>query len=549
MKLQPKTRTILLIAGTVLTLGLVAAVVLISLRLQQVGTTPVTPTTPASRPQAVEEKVCVLDFTVTETSEATCVEKEVYDDTSTYDPNKPQAFSLDPTHKIDPATAKIAPGTILIFNLVGADITTATSGDIVWTDVLDNNLEFINSIPSCSFNTTTKTFTCNRGTLSLESKKMYSVPLRVKVKDTATGTISNTATVTTGGKTPKTCSVSLTIQPKGSAVCSAKEAYSDDPDNKKGSYDLTGHFINPGTTVKPGTNIVFYLRGTTLNAGTTGDVVWTDILDSNFEFVDGDDCVDYNPTTRTVTCNRGTKTNGGESYNAAFRVKVKSDIKVETISNTATVTTAGKNESKCSTDVKVELTKTDAGFRVEKYEDKNSNQTRDDGEQGLAWDFEWDLNGDNNWRAYRTNGDGSGDRVGGLKEGDKIRVREKGKDGWTATTATQLESTLKIGDTYTFKFGNKPRTVTGCNNSCVNSSDCASGLTCLKAENATTGVCRNPSCTERESCACISVSPTPTPTPPTTPELPKAGSTGQSAIMLIGGTIITVLGVLGFLAF
>ena len=99
----------------------------------------------------------------------------------------------------------------------------------------------------------------------------------------------------------------------------------------------------------------------------------------------------------------------------------------------------------------------DAAFIVAKYDDKNGNGLREYNELGLSWDFEWDLNGDNNWRAYVTyaSKNGEGGRVGGLTEGDRVRVREKAKDGWVATTATQVEFTVHTGYTAYAAFGNR----------------------------------------------------------------------------------------------
>lgn len=109
---------------------------------------------------------------------------------------------------------------------------------------------------------------------------------------------------------------------------------------------------------------------------------------------------------------------------------------------------------------------TDAGFIVSKYDDRNGNSVRDADEQGLSWEFEWDLNGDNSWRKYVTydSKNGEGGRVGGLYEGDRVRIREKAKDGWVATTATQVEITVRSGYTTMVSFGNreaKPTVQTG----------------------------------------------------------------------------------------
>jgi hypothetical protein len=65
------------------------------------------------------------------------------------------------------------------------------------------------------------------------------------------------------------------------------------------------------------------------------------------------------------------------------------------------------------------------------------------------------------------------------------------------------------------------------------------------------GLCRNPSCVSSPNCLCAST-PTPTttitssPTPP--PQLPKSGSVIQTGAVFGLGSIITILGVIGFFA-
>lgn len=97
------------------------------------------------------------------------------------------------------------------------------------------------------------------------------------------------------------------------------------------------------------------------------------------------------------------------------------------------------------------------GFAIEKYEDKDGDRSRDSDENGLDWEFEWDRNHDNNWRAYVTyaNNNGRGGTVGEMKENDVIRIREKGKDGWTHTTAAEVTLTMRKNEIQIAVFGNQ----------------------------------------------------------------------------------------------
>lgn len=105
------------------------------------------------------------------------------------------------------------------------------------------------------------------------------------------------------------------------------------------------------------------------------------------------------------------------------------------------------------------------GFAVEKYEDVDGDGSRDGGEKGLDWKFEWDRNHDENWRAYETyaNSNGRGGTVGDLKENDVIRIREKGKDGWKHTTSAEITLTMRKNEIQVAVFGNqrtKPTIIT-----------------------------------------------------------------------------------------
>lgn len=97
------------------------------------------------------------------------------------------------------------------------------------------------------------------------------------------------------------------------------------------------------------------------------------------------------------------------------------------------------------------------GFVVEKFDDQDGDGSRDSGEPGLDWEFEWDLNHDERWRSYsaRDENNGRGDEIDYLKPGDVVRVREKGKSGWEATTATEKTITVEENRIKVVIFGNR----------------------------------------------------------------------------------------------
>lgn len=97
------------------------------------------------------------------------------------------------------------------------------------------------------------------------------------------------------------------------------------------------------------------------------------------------------------------------------------------------------------------------GFYIEKYHDIDGDGTRDSNEEGLDWTFEWQLNDDGTWREYVTHADnnGRGGNISHLEDGDKVKIREKLRGGWQATTASQKEITVEDEKLILVVFGNR----------------------------------------------------------------------------------------------
>lgn len=98
------------------------------------------------------------------------------------------------------------------------------------------------------------------------------------------------------------------------------------------------------------------------------------------------------------------------------------------------------------------------GFYITKYEDKDGDATRDSDENGLSWEFEWMKDNDGVWHAYTTaqNDDGKGTIVDGFNDSQTVTIREKMKEGWKATTGTQVTVQMERGQTKHIMFGNQP---------------------------------------------------------------------------------------------
>lgn len=186
------------------------------------------------------------------------------------------------------------------------------------------------------------------------------------------------------------------------------------------------------------------------------------------------------------------------------------------------------------------------GFYIRKYFDANGNGSQDDLEHGLTWKYTFDINGDENWREYEVyeNKQGEGGIVT-LPVGTEVRIKENAADGWIATTPTEVSLTIRAGENQRMVFGNwqgpgsTPPPV--CGSSCTEDSDCAAFMTCVN------GVCRNPSCSSASNCVCATTSVTYVP-PEEERELPKAGASTPTLVLVSVGLLTILIGIIGLLA-
>lgn len=444
MSMQPKTRNILLIIGTLITVILAVAVVMISLKLKQAGTKPVVPTVPASKPKADTQASCMTTFTVGAARPDICSSSTISSTTTA----GVTRYTVTMTATVAPTTFSLA-----FYNL-------------------DNLYGPGNPKP-----------------LQLVAGTQYT--MTAAGDGTAKSHVFTIDTTTFLGKTdqnPDNTSTDKTIR----------------------NIQVNGYFVDA--------------NGNTSN--------------------NSPDCVQAFTITQTTASHFECSNNACRKVSGAGTNTCNTDNDCVAASPTPSPSPSVSPSPTPSPTPSPSVAPNTAGFILEKYEDTNGNASRDSSEKGLSWNFTWDLNGDANWRDYVAYAEknGQGGTVGGLKDGDKIRAREADKAGWNATTATEVSFTLKNNEVYVARFGNRPKVVAGCNNSCSTSNDCASGLTCSG------GVCRNASCTNKTNCTCDVAVAAATATPAPQKTLPKAGSTAQTTLMVVGGTIVTILGILGFFA-
>ncbi len=189
------------------------------------------------------------------------------------------------------------------------------------------------------------------------------------------------------------------------------------------------------------------------------------------------------------------------------------------------------------------------GFFIRKYNDKNGNGKQDTSETGLTWNFQWSQDNGTTWNDYQTDETKLGE--GGvvyLPTDTKVKIREIAKTGWTSTTATNVELTIKTNDNQLMVFGNwqpvssptpTATPVAKCNSACVTNSDCPTSMNCVNS------FCRNPSCVDNANCVCQGATATPTATPE---QLPKSGVLDDTLKLLGAGAGAIILGLIALLA-
>ncbi len=135
-------------------------------------------------------------------NELACVGKSIYTDDAR---NKPGAYFLGDNRISDSGT--VAPGQIIVF-YAASKINIAAAGQaVVWEDALSPDFEFMDGDACVMYNESTGVLSCTR-IVGVEGG--YGFAYRVKVRSTASGTISNTA-VLKGKNSDSSCSKTVAI--------------------------------------------------------------------------------------------------------------------------------------------------------------------------------------------------------------------------------------------------------------------------------------------------------------------------------------------------
>ncbi len=127
--------------------------------------------------------------------------------------------------------------------------------------------------------------------------------------------------------------------------CVVKRVYQDESDNSPGFYYLRREILDTAT-VEVGENIVFNVVVRNDGGGELTGVMINDKLSTAVEFEDADGGCSYKSTTRELSCEVGSLSEGMEGAKS-FRVKVLSAGR-DAIANTAEVTSEDGQSASCS---------------------------------------------------------------------------------------------------------------------------------------------------------------------------------------------------------
>lgn len=135
------------------------------------------------------------------TADLDCVAKEVYADDSR---NRAGFYYLE-TRIADASV--LASGTTIVYSVITKNDGGTSVPDTKITDTLSSNLTFIDADSDCTYDSSTRTVTCNIGTLAAGAQAQRSIRARINVASNTS--IANTAEVFSSNGQRNSCSVQL----------------------------------------------------------------------------------------------------------------------------------------------------------------------------------------------------------------------------------------------------------------------------------------------------------------------------------------------------
>lgn len=104
-------------------------------------------------------------------------------------------------------TNTLSNGQTIVYNIVTANNGGVAASDVIITDVLSNNLTYVDASSGCNYNSGNRTVTCNIGSLSGGTQASKSI--RVTVGVSGTTAIANTARVSSTNGQQDSCSLNI----------------------------------------------------------------------------------------------------------------------------------------------------------------------------------------------------------------------------------------------------------------------------------------------------------------------------------------------------
>ena len=240
--------------------------------------------------------------------------------------------------KSGPAT--IAPGAAITYTITVMNNGSADAQNVALSDVIPTNTTFVSlsqtSGPAftCTSPAVGATGTVSCNILTFINGAAATFTLQVAVNASASGTISNTANVTSATMDPNAANNSATAT---TTVTSAPPTNADVSITKSAG----------STVVGPGGNVTYTITVTNAGPAAASSVAVTDNIPAGTTFVSATPSQGTCSGTSTVTCGLGTIANGG---NATITLTITAPMTPGTFMNTATVssandTTAANNSS------------------------------------------------------------------------------------------------------------------------------------------------------------------------------------------------------------
>ena len=193
--------TVIILVFTVILAGVA---IFTALRLYQLRSQPVAPNVPSSIPRAAEN-ACTLSFTITpQTPGLNCTGKFAFADNSG---NSPGVYQF--VDKIE-AGSNVAPGQTFVYAVAIKNTGTGTANSVVITDILPTNVSFKDANTECVYTSSTRTVSCNLGNMVAGGASQRAI--RVSVLASATGSFTNTATISSTGGDNSSCQIALNVQ-------------------------------------------------------------------------------------------------------------------------------------------------------------------------------------------------------------------------------------------------------------------------------------------------------------------------------------------------